>query len=126
MSRRFWPHLSGSILALLRLQNAQVEGRLSMGWLQREHTGIRAHGLFGITLRIIQYGQAVLGLNIVRLLRHDGPIGSERFLGLFLTLGQDAQAQQRFDMLRLLGNDLLIRLLGLSELVGLLEQKAQA
>jgi hypothetical protein len=60
------------------------------------------------------------------LLRHDGSIGGERFLGLLLTLGQDAQAEQRFDMLRLLGNDLLIRLLGLSELVGLLEQKAQA
>ena len=47
-------------------------------------------------------------------------------VGLLLTLGQDAQAEQRFDMLRLLGNDLLIRLFRLSELVGLLEQNAQA
>src|SRR5215831_9922661 len=118
--------LCGGILALLRLQNAQVERRLSVRWLQREHTGIRAHGLFGITLRIIQDGQAVLRLNIVGLLRYDGPIGGERFLGLLLTLGQDAQAQQRFHILRLLGNDLLILLFGLSELVGLLEQNAQA
>ena len=97
-----------------------------MGWLQREHTGIRTHGLFGIALRIIQDGQAVLGLNIVGLQRYNGPIGGERFLGLLLTLGQDAQAEQCFDMLRLLGNDLLIRLLGLGELVSLLKQNAQA
>src|SRR5215475_13732295 len=101
--------LCGSILTLLRLQNAQVERRLSMGWLQSEHTSIRAHGLFGITLRIIQYGQAVLGLNIVGLLRHDGPIGSERFLGLPLTLGQDAQLQQRSTLLPQLGTQPLIR-----------------
>ena len=118
--------LCSSLLALLRLQNAQVERRLSVGRLQEKHTGIGAHGLWDIPLRIIQYGQAVLGLNIVGLLCHDGPIGSERFLGLVLTLGQDAQAEQRFDMLRLLGNDLLVRLLGLSELVGLLKQNAQA
>src|SRR5262245_9645032 len=117
--------LCSSFLALLRLQNAQVERRLSMGWLQREHTSIRAHGLFGIALRIVQYGQAVLGLHIIGLLRHDGPIGGERFLRLLLSLGQNAQTEQCFDMLWLLGNDLLIRLLGLSKLLSLLEQNAQ-
>jgi hypothetical protein len=60
------------------------------------------------------------------LLRYDSLIGGERFLGLLLPLGQDPQAEQRFNMLRLLGNDLFIRLLGLSELVGLLKQNAQA